>query len=52
MKNWKIMKLLKGLWNRMLENYRQRAYWLKKWEITWKNTLVTAAILIAVTLVA
>lgn len=52
MKNWKITKLLSGIWSRTLENYRQRAYWSKKWEITWKNTLVTAAILIAVTLVA
>lgn len=43
-------KALKEFWNRRLENYKQRAYWLKKWEITWKNTLVTAAILVAVTL--
>lgn len=41
-----------ALWRRRLGNYRQRAYWLKKWEITWKNTLVTAAILIAVTMLA
>ncbi len=39
-------------WVRMREGYRQRAYWLKKWEITWKNTLVTAAILAGVTAVA
>lgn len=43
---------LKGVYARLLENYRQRAYWTKKWEITWKNTLMTAAILIGVTLVA
>lgn len=43
---------LRALWQKRLTNYSQKAYWLKKWEITWKNTLVTAAILIAVTLVA
>jgi len=37
---------------KITEEYRQKAYWLRKWEITWKNTLVTAAILIGVTLVA
>lgn len=42
----------KKLWNRMRDKYRQRAYWLRKWEITWKNTLMTAAILIGVTFVA
>lgn len=43
---------LKDLWNQKRENYRQRAYWIRKWEITWKNTLVTAAILAGVTIVA
>lgn len=37
---------------KITEEYRQKAYWTKKWEITWKNTLVTAAILAGVTLVA
>lgn len=42
----------KNICVKWIQNYRQRAYWLKKWEITWKNTLMTAAILIGVTLVA
>ena len=29
----------------------RKAYWLRKWEVTWKNTLVTAAILAAATAV-
>ena len=29
-----------------------RSWWREKWEITWKNTLVTAAILTGVTVVA
>lgn len=37
---------------RLTEEIRQKAYWLRKWEITWKNTLVTTAILVSVTLVA
>lgn len=42
----------KKLQKRLTEEIRQKAYWLRKWEITWKNTLVTTAILSGVTLVA
>lgn len=52
MKKKKRTNPLKNLWRQTKENYRKRAYWLRKWEITWKNTLVTAAILAGVTLVA
>ena len=34
------------------KKWKQKEYWKNKWAVTWKNTLVTAAILIAVTLVA
>lgn len=40
------------IYDKIIDKVRQKAYWVKKWEITWKNTLVTAAILIGVTAVA
>ena len=36
----------------MDKKWKQKEYWINKWMVTWKNTLVTAAILLAVTLVA
>lgn len=36
----------------LMEERPQKSYWGRKWEITWKNTLVTAAILAVATLVA
>ena len=36
----------------MMEKFRNGNWWREKWEITWKNTLVTTAILAGVTAVA
>ena len=35
-----------------MKKYRSGSWWREKWEITWKNTLVTTAILAGVTAVA
>lgn len=45
-KFWERVKI------RLTEEIRQKAYWLRKWERTWKNTLVTTGILVLATLVA
>lgn len=49
------MKIQKG-WERLGKLFSRQArpqeYWQHKWEVTWKNTLVTAAILAGVTFVA
>lgn len=34
------------------EDIYKKTFWLRKWEVTWKNTIVTAAILGAMTVVA
>ncbi len=47
-----FIRLWQKIKKRLTEEIRQKAYWLRKWEITWKNTLVTTAILVLVTLVA
>lgn len=52
MENKEIVRVWERLKKRLTEEIRQKAYWLRKWEITWKNTLVTTAILAGVTLVA
>ena len=48
-KGWQ--RLYDRVRRRLTEEIRQKAYWLRKWEVTWKNTLVTAAILAAATAV-
>ncbi|MBQ7841056.1 MAG: DUF4118 domain-containing protein [Lachnospiraceae bacterium] len=48
----KIRAVFAWIKKRLTEEIYQKAYWLHKWEVTWKNTLVTASILGMVTLVA
>lgn len=52
MKKSRGMGAVKAFVEKRREDVRKRAYWIRKWEITWKNTLVTAGILLGVTLVA
>lgn len=47
----KLQDLYDKIKRRLTEEIHQKAYWLRKWEVTWKNTLVTAAILTAATAV-
>lgn len=47
-----LYQKIKAFCKKRREDIRQRAYWVRKWEVTWKNTLVTAAILCMVTAVA
>lgn len=47
-----LFRKIKAFCKKRREDIRQRAYWVRKWEVTWKNTLVTAAILCMVTAVA